>query len=225
MPRTFTPIAFRLCWLCLPILALGGCSAATGGGGGGGSADDDVENGEMPDDGSGPVTLESLNEGGGDLAERLGSTSFSGMAEGPTLAGSISMSFDADGVLTTLGGTIVGRYFGLPADTDIQFDYLTETVEGTVRQEGQADQALEDFLEARSQSITFRRVVVVFAANSLFIETTYRANTTGQSASDTDIKIEATLLMDAEGNRRLQGALDLPNLTDPQDPEFTLEAD
>ncbi len=223
MFRCLAAIRLLSMLLCVGI-TLNGCTSSSGGGGVGGSDsadEDDSLNDEQPADGG--QQLESLNAGGGELAAQLGSASFAGQASGPTASGSLALSFDSDGVLLILGGGVLGSFFGWPEGTEVVFDYQNEIVTGTFRSEGSSDQPLEDVLAESGQFLTLERVVVTFAGNSLLVNTFYSVGTGGSIGTAQNVQFQATL-QSVAGDRRLQGALELPGLTDDQAPIFTLSA-
>ncbi len=200
-----------------------GCAASSAGQasqGGSGVADQDQED-SVADTDEQEVEFISVNEGGGDLAERLAGSTYSGQAEGPLADGTLELTFDQSGVLLTLGGTVLGEFFGFPEGTDVVFDYQTATVGGTYRAAGVVEQPLDEFLLDSDQSITLRAVVVSLIGDSFFVLTTYSSQLIGQPQDARDIRLEGTLRF--ETNADLQGGLVFPAYTSFQVPIFSLD--
>ncbi|MFQ5491309.1 MAG: hypothetical protein ACE5GE_11350 [Phycisphaerae bacterium] len=206
------------------LVALAGCGssgAVAASGGGGGPVIDNTP--ELPDEGqdAGPDELASINDGGGDLADRLGGATYTGQANGSAAAGgSLTLTFDDQGVLITLGGTVLGDFLGLGDQSDVIFDYQAGLVTGTVRGPATADQPLQEFLTDTQQTIELRNVAVLLTLDSLLITTTYNADLNGQPLGDREIRIEGTVRFAT--NEDIQGALILPGISDAQVPTFTL---
>jgi len=201
----------------------GGCGASSAGPAASLPADpaaQEPDTEQTPEDGEGGETLVSRNEGGEELAARVGGTTWTGNAEGSAVGGSLSVTFAADGTLTSMGGAVLGEYFDLPPGSELFFDYGNDTVNGTYGNTPEVG-TLENTLAASGQSVEILQVVVTLAGNSLAIRTVYRSNLPGPSAGDQIIDVEATLRPQA--NDTLQGALLLPGHLDEDVPVFTLE--
>lgn len=191
----------------------GGSSSPAARGAPSNSGDDSIgENGS----GAEPAFI-SLNDGGGDLAVRMGAATFTGEAVGPLNAGTLTLTFDADGVLTTLGGTVLGSFFGLPTGSEVVFDYENQAVIGTYAGSG----SLEDFLAESGQGLELRQIVVSLTGDSFSARTVYLAELAGQLPGEQAITVAATLRF--ETNDALQGTLELPGYRDGQEPVFTLQ--
>lgn len=201
---------------------LAGCDTSgatvTTGGGNGPLVDPGAPGPDLLDDdpNAGPAELVSINDGGGDLADRLGGATYTGQAQGPSASGSLSLIFDQQGVLLSLGGTVLGDFLGLGDQSEIIFDYQTDSVTGTV-----AGQPLQNFLTATEQSIQIRNVLVVLALDSLLITTTYNAVVDAHPQGDREIQLQGTVRFAT--NQDIRGALLLPGITDPRVPLFTLD--
>lgn len=159
----------------------------------------------------------ALNNGGGDLAVRMGGATFTGEAVGPLNAGTLTLTFDADGALTTLGGTVLGSFFGFPAGSEVVFDYQNQAVIGTCAGSG----SLEEVLAESGQSLELRQIVVSLTGDSFSARTVYLAELAGQLPGEQAITVAATLRF--ETNDALQGTLELPGYRDEQEPVFTLQ--
>jgi len=208
-------------WRAAALLtALAGCGAGTGPtGGGGGGNDPGLEDGNT-DEQSEPAFV-SRNEGGGDLAARLGGATFSGEAAGPLESGTLRLQFDDQGVLLSIGGTLLADFFGLPGGSEVVFDYPAEAITGTYASPDGASILLQDYLQGTGQALDLRSVVVTLTGDSLFARTEYDATLAAHPIGPGFVTIEATLRFGT--NDRLQGAVRLPNHLDNQLPTFTLD--
>jgi hypothetical protein len=206
--------------LAILILAVAGCGS--GGGAAGLPVTPDPEengNGAAPD--VPPPEFVAVNDGSQELAERMGGSTFTGQATGSLESGVLTLTFSADGVLTTLGGTLLGAFFGFPAGSEVFFDYQSETVTGTYVGSDLSSQPLEDFLAGAGQSIRLTKIVVVLVGYSFSARTEYQSSVPGQPGGTQVIEFEATPRFPDDD--ALQGAIGLPNRTDNQDPMFTLQ--
>ena len=203
-----------------------GC--ASGGSGGGGA--EDVTDLSTTDEGGQAEAAEeeeqaapeliSRNEGGGDLATRMGGATFAGEAAGPLANGILSMTLSADGVVTELGGTVLGSFFGLPLESEVFFNLDDLTVSGTYVA-GSSTRPLEDYLTEAGKTIELRQIVVNLVGDSFSARMVYRSDLTGQSAGDQTIDLQATLKF--QTNDQLLGTILLPGYFEDQNPAFTLE--
>ena len=206
------------------LLAVWGCGGTAGAAftsGGSQSGDQaDFESGDESADGTLQPEYVAFNDGGGDLASRLGGSTYSGEAAGPLASGTLTLTFASDGVLTSLGGTVLGSYFGFPIGTEVVFDYQTASVTGTYEASGVAPRSLESYLTDTGQSIDLWSVVVSMVGDSLLVLTDYSAVLTGHPAGERTISLEGTLRF--QTNEDLQGGLILPDYADTQVPTFML---
>lgn len=216
-----SPFVNRLISLVVIVIpAVAGCGSDGGAAGVVGTPDaQDNGNGAAPD--APPPEFVAVNDGGGKLAERMGGATFSGQADGPFESGTLTLSMSSGGVLTTLGGTLLGDFFGFPSGSEVIFDYQAETVTGTYVGPGGTIQSLEDFLDQAGQSIHLTTIVVILVGDSFSARTEYQTNVTGQLSGPQAIEFEATLR--APDDYALQGAVGLPVHTDDQDPLFNLQ--
>ena len=219
MPFSYLTVR-RLGWLTILILAVAGC-------GSGGSAASLPVTPDLEENGNGaapdlpPPEFVAVNDGGQELAGRMGGGTFTGEATGSLESGGLTLTLSADGVLSTLGGTLLGAFFGYPAGTEVIFDYQSETVTGTYVGSDLISQPLEDFLTQAGQSIRLTKIVVVLVGDSFSARTEYQSSIPGQPGGTQVLAFEATLRF--PDNDALQGAIGLPNRTDNQDPLFTLQ--
>ncbi len=208
--------------LALPVS--GGCASGGASATGGDTtpdADTNGPGGEDAGDGAAAPELVSQNNGGGDLAARFGGAVFSGEAAGEVFSGDLQVSFTADGVLDTLGGTLLGSFFGLPLGSEVFFDYQNETVFGTYMA-GTEPRSLESFLAETAQRVELRQIVVVLIGDSFSASTTYRSNLPGQTGTDQRLDLQGTPLVQTE-DRVLDGVLLLAEEPDHPVAEFALE--
>ncbi|HUU82535.1 MAG TPA: hypothetical protein VM243_03425 [Phycisphaerae bacterium] len=172
--------------------------------------------------GGGPDGLVSVNGGGGALADRLGGATFTGDATGELVAGTLSLAFDADGVLIHLGGTAIGGLLGLPEQSEVFFDYGRQSVTGTYATEG-GTRTLEEFLAESEQSIELCRVVVLLVGDSLSVRTGYLAELASHPTGEQTVELEATLRFQTDDE--LRGALGTSWYSDSQALLFLLQRD
>ncbi len=219
--RTFGLIETGLSALLL-ILWGCGCSGGAGLAQGGAQWDDqpDLDNTDEPADGAGEPAYVALNEGGGDLAARLGGATYSGEAVGPQDSGTLSLDFSSQGVLTSLRGTILGSFFGFPAGAEVIFEYQTPAVTGTYVEPEGSSRPLESVLAESGQSIELRSVVVNLTGDSLLVLTDYAADLPGHLQGERTIILEATLRF--QTNEDLTGGLIFPDYLEAEAPTFTL---
>lgn len=205
-------------WMAL-VSAVVGCGVTGARGPTGATNDGTADPNDPPVVGSEPGFI-SRNDGGGNLAERVGGASYTGLAAGPLADGSLTLSFDADGVLTSMGGAVLGEFFGFPLGTDVFFDFATPSVTGTYRVEGLPDRGLAEFLASTEQSIDPLSVVVSLVGDSLLIAVNYSADLDTPTTGQGSVRLEGTLRFIT--NEDLQGALIFPGYQDSQAPTFTL---
>lgn len=213
------PAVRRLGWLPILILCVAGCGS--GGSAAGVAVTSGVEenaNTAAPD--VAPPEFVAVNDGGPELALRLGGGTFTGEVTGALESGSLTVTLSADGVLTTLGGTLLGAFFGYPAGSEVIFDYQSETVTGSYVGSDLNSQSLEDFFAESGQSIRLTKIVVVLVGDSFSARTEYQSSIPGLPGGTQVIAFEATLRFPDDD--ALQGVIGLPNRTDNQDPLFTL---
>ncbi len=205
------------------LCALGACGSGATALAPGGTQVDDQPDLDPADAGTGgaPEEFVALNGGGGDLADRLGGATYTGQATGPFTSGSLTLTFSPDGVLTSLGGTVVASFFGFPSGSEVIFDYQTPAVTGTYHVEGAPDRSLASFLADTAQSVELRSVTVILVGDSLSVLTDYAANLAGHPAGRRTIALEGTVRF--ETNEDIQGALVFPDYTDTEVPGFTLD--
>lgn len=199
-----------------------GCSGGAGltQGGAGADGGPEFDNTEEAADGAGEPAYVALNEGGGDLAARLGGATYSGEAVGPQDSGTLSLEFSSEGVLTSLRGTVLGRFFGFPAGTEVIFEYQSPAVTGTYVEPGGSSRSLESVLAESGQSIALRSVVVNLTGDSLLVLTDYAADLPGHLQGERTIALEATLRF--QTNEDLTGGLIFPDYLEAEAPTFTL---
>ena len=207
----------------LSVLAAGGCASAGSGGAGLGSPPgaDGVDNenvAESDDDTELPFI--ARNDGGGDLAARMGGATFTGQAVGPLASGTLTLIFDADGVLTSLGGTLLGSFFRFPEQTEVVFDYLGESVTGTYVEAGAEPRTLEAALAESGHRLEWRQIAVNLTGDTFTARTVYLAELPGQPG-DGAITVAATLRFAT--NDVLEGTVEFPGYRDEQEPVVTLE--
>jgi hypothetical protein len=212
-------------WVVVPVMmALWGCGSTGGAavmqGGAQGQDQGDVDPADETTNGMEPAEYVAFNDGGGDMADRLGGSTYAGQVEGPVDSGSLRLTFSPEGVLLSMGGTVLGGFFGLPTGADVIFDYEARAVTGTYQDTGGGTRSLEDFLAETGQSIDLRGVVANLTGDSLLILTTYSAVVSGHSSGERTISLEATLRF--QTNEDLQGGLKFPDYTESQVPTFTL---
>jgi len=207
-------------WSAALLTAVAGCAAGAGATGGGGGGDDPgLEDGNTVDQPE--PTFIARNEGGGDLAVRLGGATFSGDAAGPLESGTLRLQFDDQGVLLSIRGTLLADFFGLPGGSEIIFDYAAQVVTGAYLSPDGASIPIQDYLQGTGQALDLRSIVVTLTGDSLFARTEYDATLAAQPIGPGFVTIEATLRFGT--NDRLQGAVRLPNHLDNQLPTFTLD--
>ena len=201
--------------------AVVGCGAASGsaaaGGAGADQADDAGTDGivdEVPE-------FISFNDGGGDLAARMGGATFTGQAIGPLEGGSLTLTFDAEGVLLSLGGTVLAEFFGFPDGSEVTFDYQAEAVTGTYLAPGADSVDLQTYLADNDLSLALRQIIVTLTGDTFSARTVYVARLPGQAPGEQAATVEATLRFGS--NDVLQGALSLPFHLDRDLPAFALE--
>ena len=192
--RTFGLIETGLSALLLMLWGCG-CSGGAGLAQGGAQWDDqpDLDNTGEAADGAGEPAYVALNEGGGDLAARVGGATYSGEATGRQDSGTLSLDFSSEGVLTSLRGTVLGSFFGFPAGTEMIFEYQTPAVTGTYVDPGGSSRPLESFLAESGQTIELRGIVVNLTGDSLLVLTSYVADLSGHPQGERTIALEATL--------------------------------
>lgn len=198
-----------------------GCGAGTGtvaaGGGGADQPDDANTNGGEDSE---PAFVDR-NSGGGDLAARMGGATFTGQAVGPLEGGSLSLTFDAEGVLLSLGGTVLADFFGFPDGSEVTFDYTTEAVTGIYLAPGADPVDLQTYLADNDLSLALRQIIVTLTGDTFSARTVYVARLPGQAPGEQAVTVEATLRFGS--NDVLQGALNLPFHLDRDLPAFALE--
>ncbi|MCP4245686.1 MAG: hypothetical protein GY778_01425 [bacterium] len=209
--------------LALWILSMAGASCGAPGGttaGGGGGADQIDDAGT---DGGEDLVPEFIarNDGGGDLATRMGGATFSGDAVGPLESGSLTLIFDAEGVLLSVAGTLLADFFGFPAGSEVTFDYQTESVTGTYVDPETGPVELQTYLATNELSLEMRQIIVTLTGDTFSARTVYVARLPGQAPGEQAATVEATLRFGS--NDVLQGALDLPAHLDRDLPVFILE--
>ncbi|MHC4609501.1 MAG: hypothetical protein ACYS7M_04050 [Planctomycetota bacterium] len=202
------------------LLAAAGCGTMTGGTGGGSAANPDEENGGQNGADPEPVYI-ARNEGGGDLALRMGGATFTGQATGPLASGTLTLTFDVDGILRSLGGTVLASFFGFPEGSEVVFDYLSRTVTGTHVAPDSAPRTLAEFLAESGQALQLRQIVVTLTGDTFTARTVYEAELAGRLTGEQAITVAATLRFDS--NDALTGTLQLPGYRDDQEPLFNLD--
>jgi hypothetical protein len=218
MAGSHTASRWALMSVAVVVFTAGGCGTTNPGAANAGN--NPANTNGLTDDGLGPAEFVAVNEGGGDLAERMGGATYTGQATGPRASGTLTLDFSDDGVLLTLGGTVLGAFFGLGADTEVVFDYQTQAVTGTYRANDGSSRPLEDFLADAEQSIELHSVVVILVGDSLSVVTDYATNLSGQAQGQWTMILEGTLRF--RTNEDLIGGLNLPGYLDSEVPEFTL---
>jgi hypothetical protein len=208
--------------LAVVVFTAGGCGTAGPGDTAANATDNPANTNGLTDDGldAGPAEFVNINQGGGDLAERTGGATYTGQAAGPRASGTLTLDFSDEGVLLAMGGTVLGAFFGLGADTEVVFDFQTQAVTGTYRGVDGSSRPLEDFLADAQQFIELRSVVVILVGDSLSVVTDYATNLSGQAQGQWTINLEGTLRF--RTNEDLIGGLNLPGYLDAEVPKFTL---
>ena len=206
------------------LLMLWGCGSSGGAGlaQGGGRVDDgpELDNADENANGAGEPDYAPINEGGGDLAARVGGATYSGEAMGPRDNGTLSLNFSSQGVLTSLRGTVLASFFGFPVGSELILDYQTPAVTGTYVDPGGSSRPLESFLAESGQTIVLRGIVVNLTGDSLLVLTSYVADLSGHPQGERTIALEATLRF--QTNEDLTGGLVFPDYPSAEVPTFTL---